>query len=126
MLGLWATAIGAALMVARARLASGAPTLRDELLARGVAFLAATMALSGFSLAAIVLTTTTLILAIAPPAWVLSVLPLFIPPLHRRNGDLLVSSETWIQVSVAATVASGLAMSLFILVRLLMTRPELA
>jgi hypothetical protein len=125
MLGLWAVTVGTALFVARARLDRDDASLRDELLARGVAFLAASVALFGFGLAATVLTTTSLMVLIAPPAWVLSVLPLFIPSLHRRNGDIRVSSEAWIQVSVVVTVASGLYMSLFILVRLILTGPEL-
>ena len=125
LLGLWLVTVGAALLVARNRLTRGDTTLRDELLARGVALVAASVALSGFGLAAALLTRTGMVMALVPGAWVLSVLPLFIPPLRRRTGGVLVSSETWVLVSVLITVGGGLFMALFILVRLLLTGPEL-
>ena len=125
MLGMWLASVGSALVVARFRLSSQNPTLRDELLARGVAFLAVTFALSGFSLASIAFTTTSLVIVVALPGWALSVLPLLAPPIRRSTGGLLVSSETWVYVSVGLSVATGLAMAFYVLARLLMTRPEL-
>ena len=125
MLGMWLASVGSALVVARFRLSSQNPTLRDELLARGVAFLAVTFALSGFSLASIVFTTTSLVIVVALPGWALTVLPLLAPPIRRSTGGLLVSSETWVYVSVGLSVATGLAMAFYVLARLLMTRPEL-
>ncbi len=125
MLGMWLASVGSALVVARFRLSSQNPTLRDELLARGVAFLAVTFALSGFSLASIAFTTTTLVIVVALPGWALTVLPLLAPPIRRSTGGLLVSSETWVYVSVGLSVATGLAMAFYVLARLLMTRPEL-
>ena len=125
MLGMWLASVGSALVVARFRLSSQNPTLRDELLARGVAFLAVTFALSGFSLASIAFTTTSLVIVVALPGWALTVLPLLAPPIRRSTGGLLVSSETWVYVSVGLSVATGLAMAFYVLARLLMTRPEL-
>ncbi len=126
MLAMWFAAVSTVLFVARSRLSSPAPTLRDELLARGFAFLALTAVLSAISLASIAFTTTTLVIVVALPGWALSVLPLLAPPLRRSTGGLLVSSETWVYVSVGLSVATGLAMAFYVLVRLLMTRPELA
>ena len=126
MLGMWVVAVGAALLVARARLSSGAPTLGDELVARGVAFAAVSAALLGFSVASLLFTTTTIVLTVALPGWVISMLPLFVPPIRRPSGRLLVSSETLVQVSVALSVVTGLAMALFVFARLIMTRPEIA
>jgi hypothetical protein len=126
MLVMWVVAVGAALLVARARLTADAPTLVDELVARAVAFVAVSAALLGFSLASLLFTTTTIVLSVALPGWVISMLPLFAPPIRRPSGRLLVSSETWVQVSVALSVVTGLAMAAFVLVRLLMTRPEIA
>ena len=125
MLGMWLASVGSALVVARFRLSSQNPTLRDELLARGVAFLAVTFALSGFSLASIAFTTTSLVIVVALPGWALTVLPLLAPPIRRSTGGLLISSETWVYVSVGLSVATGLAMAFYVLARLLMTRPEL-
>jgi drug/metabolite transporter (DMT)-like permease len=125
LLGLWAITMGAALIVARDRLTSEHASLRDELLARGVAFLAASLGIFSFSLAATLITTSLFVFSIALPAWLLSVLPLFLPPLRRRDGRLRVSSETWVRVSVGMSVAGGVAVALFVLVRLLLTRPEL-
>ena len=126
MLGMWVVAIGAALLVARARLSSGAPTLADELVARAVAFAAVSTALLGFSVASLLFTTTTMVLTVALPGWVISMLPLFVPPIRRPSGRLLVSSETWVHVSVVLSVVTGLAMAFFVFVRLIMTGPEIA
>ena len=126
MLGMWVVAIGAALLVARARLSSGAPTLADELVARAVAFAAVSAALLGFSVASLLFTTTTMVLTVALPGWVISMLPLFVPPIRRPSGRLLVSSETWVHVSVVLSVVTGLAMAFFVFARLIMTRPEIA
>ena len=148
MLGMWLASVGTALVVARFRLSSPAPTLRDELLAvRGVAFLAVTFALSGFSLASIAFTTTSLtnevivMGKVALPGWAahrraaaphLATSPDMPPPIRRSTGGLLVSSETWVYVSVARKKGAlkrgghrprdGLLRAL---ARLLMTRPEL-
>ena len=126
MLGMWVVAIGAALLVARARLSSGAPTLADELVARAVAFAAVSTALLGFSVASLLFTTTTMVLTVALPGWAISMLPLFVPPIRRPSGRLLVSSETWVHVSVVLSVVTGLAMAFFVFVRLIMTGPEIA
>lgn len=126
MLGMWVVAVGAALLVARARLSSGAPTLADELVARAVAFAAVSTALLGFSVASLLFTTTTMVLTVALPGWAISMLPLFVPPIRRPSGGLLVSSETWVQVSVVLSIVTGLAMAFFVFVRLIMTGPEIA
>ena len=126
MLGMWVVAIGAALLVARARLSSGAPTLADELVARAVAFAAVSTALLGFSVASLLFTTTTMVLTVALPGWAISMPPLFVPPIRRPSGRLLVSSETWVHVSVVLSVVTGLAMAFFVFVRLIMTGPEIA
>ena len=122
---LWGATVGTALLVARDRLDSPSASLMDELLARGVAFVAASLALLGFGLAASVASTTTHVLIIVPPTWALSVLPLFVPSLRRADGTILVSSQSWIVVSVGVTILGGLSISLSLLVRLILTGPEL-
>ena len=122
---LWGFTVGTALIVARNRLDSPLVSLWDELLARGVAFMGASLALIGFGLAASMASTTTHVLIIVPPTWTLSVVPLFLPPLRRASGAIVVSSQNWIVVSVGVTVLGGLTISLSLLVRLILTGPEL-
>ena len=122
---LWGVTVGTAMLVARDRLDSPSASLWDELLARGVAFVAASLALLGFGLAASVASTTIHVLIIVPPIWALSVLPLFLPSLRRADGAILVSSQSWIVVSVGVTILGGMSIALFLLVRLILTGPEL-
>ena len=125
LLGFWLAAVGSSLLMARARLSKENPALLDEVLARGVAFVASSAILASFGAAAIVLTTTKLAISLVPWAWALSITPLFIPPIRRKNGQLLVPSETWVLISVLLTVGSGVFLALSILVRLLLTNPQL-
>lgn len=125
LLGLWVVAVGSSLLVARYRLSNDNPTWRSEVLARGVTFVASTAILSSFGAAATILTTTRLAMSLVPWVWVLSIIPLFIPPIRWKNGQVLVSSETWVLISVLLTVGSGVFLALTILVRLLLTDPQL-
>jgi hypothetical protein len=125
LLGLWLAAVGSSLLMARDRLSKEYPTLRDEVLVRGVAFVGSSAVLASFGAAATILTTTKLAISLVPWAWVLSITPLFIPPIRWKNGQVLVSSETWVLVSVLLTVGSGVFLAFSILVRLLLTNPQL-
>lgn len=125
LLGLWLAAVGSSLLVARYRLSNDNPTWRSELLARGVALVASSTILASFGAAATILTTTGLAMSLVPWAWAFSVTPLFIPPIRWKNGQMLVSSETWVLISVLLTVGSGVFLALSILVRLLLTDPQL-
>jgi len=127
---LWLGLSGLALLVARGRLAPygeglARPALRDEALARGSALLGTSFALWTFS--------RLMGLALLPQeanrafllAWGVSVLPLLVPPISRREGGLLVPSHRLVMASLLLTLLAGLGMALYMLGRLLASRPEL-
>jgi hypothetical protein len=130
MLLLWGGATGAALLVARDRLSPEAtgkrpPSLWDEALARGVAFLAASIALATFGLIGAIVTNTGDILLAVPPAWALSALPLVLPSSRDPGQGFWRSSQGLVLASVLLTAASVAGMALWVLVRLLLARPSL-
>jgi len=124
-LGFWIVSVGATLFIARDRLDMPKTRFKDELLARSVAFCAATASLGGFGLLATVVTSTPQFLIIIPLIWILSVLPLFLPPIRRGDHSAIISSSNWVATSVAVTVLGGFFMSLSILVRLILRETEI-
>ena len=122
---MWLGTVGSAVIMARARLGSGDASWKDEALARGLAFGAASVALGGFGLAGTIVTDTAQVFLVVGPAWLISALLLCLPPLGRSDGGIRVSSQTWVFCSMGVTVLGGLGMSLFVLIRLIMSGPEL-
>lgn len=129
-LGVWLGLAGLALMAARGHggpYEEGPfrPGLRNEVLARGAALLAASFALWAFSrLAALVLLPGDAWRAFLL-GWSLSVLPLAVPPLPRRGGGVLIPSHRLVMASLLLTLLAGLGLALYLLARLIASRPEL-
>ena len=125
LLAVWAVAVGGALVVARTRLGREGATFRDELVARGFALVALSVALSAMGLAAALFTASTDVLLLMPVLWAVSAAPLAVPPLRRRDGSERVSSFGWVLTSVLLSASSAPVLALFVLVRLILTNPEI-
>jgi len=121
----WLVSVGLALVIARSKLDSPNHGLKNEIIARGAALLGATLAISVFSFAASVLTAWSVTLPIFPMAFGICILPLFLPQIVSKTNQVIISSQSWIWLSVIITVLTGLAMALSILVRLIKSAPEL-
>ena len=122
---MWLGTVGSAVIVARARLGAGDASWRDEALVRALAFGAASAALGGFGLAGTIVTDDADVFFVVAPAWIISALLLCLPPLARSDGSVRVSSQAWVFCSMGAAVLGGLAMALFVLIRLILSGPEL-
>ena len=122
---MWLGTVGSAVIVARARLGADDTTWKDEALVRGLALGAASVALGGFGLAGTIVTTTGQVFFVVAPAWLISALLLCLPPLGRSGGGVRVSSQAWVFCAMGVTVLGGLGMALFVLVRLILSGPEL-
>ena len=122
---MWLGTIGSAVIVARARLGDGDATWRDEALVRGLALGAATVALGGFGLAGAIVTDTADVFLVVGPAWLISALILCLPPVGRAGGGVRVTSQAWVFCSMGVTVLGGLSMALFVLIRLILSGPEI-
>ena len=121
---MWLGTIGSAVIVARARLDDDA-TWKDEALVRVLALGAASVALGGFGLAGTIVTDTADVFLVVGPAWLISALLLCLPPVGRSDGGVRVSSQAWVFCSMGVTVLGGLGMALFVLVRLILSGPEI-
>ena len=122
---MWLGTVGSAVFMARARLGADDASWKDEALVRVLAFGAASVALGGFGLAGALITTTDEVFFVVAPAWLISALILCLPPLGRSDGAVRVSSQTLIFCSMGVTVLGGLGMALFVLIRLILSNPEL-
>ena len=122
---MWLVTVGSAVFVARDRLGGDDTSWKDEALARALAFGAASAALGGFGLAGAVITSTDEVFFVIAPAWLISALILCLPPLGRPDGAPRVSSQTLVFCSMGVTVLGGLGMALFVLIRLILSNPEL-
>lgn len=124
LLVVWTVAIGTTLLVARSRLGRGGASLGNELLARGVALLSATVALGALGLMGSLFTASTDVLRLVPFLWLVAAAPLLVPPLGWR-GAPRVSSMGLIMTSVVLSAAGAPVLALFVLARLIMTNPEI-
>ena len=124
LLVLWTVTVGTTLLVARSCLAPGGASLGNELLARGVALVSASVALGALGLAGSLFTASTDVLRLVPFLWLLAAAPLAVPPL-AWGGAPRVSSMGLIMTSVALSAAGAPVLALFVLARLIMTNPEI-
>lgn len=122
---MWLVTVGSAVFVARDRLGADNPSWKDEALVRVLALAAASVALGGFGLAGALITSTDEVFLVIAPAWLLSALILCLPPLGRADGPVRISSQTLVFCSMGVTVLGSLAMALFVLIRLILSNPEL-
>lgn len=122
---MWLGTIGSAVIVARARLGDGDATWKDEALVRVLALGAATVALGGFGLAGTIVTDSADVFLVVGPAWLISALLLCLPPVGRSGGGVRVTSQAWVFCSMGVTVLGGLSMALFVLIRLILSGPEI-
>ena len=122
---MWLGTVGSAVIVARARLGNGDATWRDEALVRALALAAATVALGGFGLAGTIVTGSADVFLVVGPAWLISALILCLPPVGRSGAGFSITSQAWVFSSMAVTILGGLSMALFVLVRLILSGPEI-
>ena len=122
---MWLGTVGSTVIIARARLGVDDATWKDEALVRVLAFGATSVALGGFGLAGTIITNTGEVFFVVAPAWLVSALLLCLPPLGRSDGSVRVSSQAWVFCSMIVTVLGGLGMALFVLIRLIISGPEL-
>ena len=122
---MWLGTVGSTVFMARARLGADDSSWKDEALVRALAFGAASVALGGFGLAGALITSTGEVFFVVAPAWLISALILCLPPLGRSDGAVRVSSQTLVFCSMGVTVLGGLGMALFVLIRLILSNPEL-
>ena len=122
---MWLGTVGSAVIMARARLGDDDATWQDEAVARGMALGAASVALGGFGLAGTIVADTAQVFLVVGPAWLISALLLCLPPVGRADGGVRITSQAWVFCSMVVTVLGGLSMSLFVLIRLIMSGPEL-
>ncbi|MBI2935586.1 MAG: hypothetical protein HYY31_02065 [Chloroflexi bacterium] len=126
----WGVSGAVALIVARDRLSLDAarqkpPSLGDEALARGIAFLAAGLALASVGLIATLVTTKGEVMRMVPYLWALCITPLLLPPLRTPLVGFRLTSQAIVVLSMLLTVASGAAIALFLLIRLLLLEPTI-
>ena len=125
LLGIWIAAIGCTIFLARDRLDSPNTSWKDELLVRCVALLASTTALSIVALASLIITKEPKTVIIAITLWGVSIFPLILPKKARQIGRLVISSRTCIFLSIGLAALGALSVSLFVLVLLILSNPEL-
>lgn len=125
LLGIWIAAIGCTIFLARDRLDSPSTSWKDELLVRCVALLASTIALSIVALASLIITKEPKTVIIAIALWGVSIFPLILPRKARQIGKLVISSTTCISLSIGLAALGALSVSLFVLVLLILSNPEL-
>ena len=125
LLGIWIAAIGCTIFLARDRLDSPNTSWKDELLVRCVALLASTIALSIVALASLIITKEPKTVIIAITLWGVSIFPLILPKKARQIGRLMISSRTCIFLSIGLAALGALSVSLFVLVLLILSNPEL-
>ncbi len=124
LLVLWTVTVGTTLLVARNRIGRAGASLGNELLARGVALVSASVALGALGLAGSLFTASTDVLRLVPFLWLAAAAPLVVPPLAWR-GALRVSSMGLILTSVMLSAAGAPVLALYVLARLIMTNPEI-
>jgi len=125
LLGIWIAAIGCTIFLARDRLDSPNTSWKDELLVRCVALLASTIALSIVALASLIISKEPKTVIIAITLWGVSIFPLILPKKARQIGRLVISSRTCIFLSIGLAALGALSVSLFVLVLLILSNPEL-
>ena len=125
LLGIWIAAIGCTIFLARDRLDSTNTSWKDELLVRCVALLASTIALSIVALASLIISKEPKTVIIAITLWGVSIFPLILPKKERQIGRLVISSRTCIFLSIGLAALGALSVSLFVLVLLILSNPEL-
>ena len=122
---MWLGTVGSTVVLARARLDADVVSWKDEALVRVLAFGAASVALGGFGLAGAIITKTNDVFFVIAPAWLISALLLCLPPLGRSEEGVRFTSQSWVFSSMIVTVLGGLGMALFVLIRLVISNPEL-
>ena len=122
---MWLGTVGSTVVLARVRLDSDDASWKDEALVRVLAFGAASVALGGFGLAGTIVTDTAEVFFVVAPAWLISALLLCLPPLGRSDEGVRFTSQSWVFCSMIVTVLGGLGMALFVLIRLIISGPEL-
>jgi hypothetical protein len=122
---MWAFTIGTSLFVARELLSSDHTKMYTEIFVRTTALIAATFALGGFTLASSIISKSGLPLQMGPILWGISVVPLAIPKITKRDGAIFISSQTCVFVSTVLTALGGLTIAVTILAQLILTNPEL-
>ena len=125
LLGIWIAAIGCTIFLARDRLDSPNTSWKDELLVRCVALLASTTALSIVALASLIITKEPKTVIIAITLGGVSIFPLILPKKARQIGRFVISSRACIFLSIGLAALGALSVSLFVLVLLILSNPEL-
>ena len=125
LLGIWIAAIGCSIFLARDRLDSPSTSWKDELLVRCVALLASTIALSIVALASFIITKEPKTVIIAITLGGVSIFPLILPKKARQIGRFVISSRACIFLSIGLAALGALSVSLFVLVLLILSNPEL-
>ena len=125
LLVVWTVAIGTTMVVARNRLGPVDPSVADELLSRGLALASATVTLGILGGAGALFTASTDILLLVPVVWLVAVAPLAVPRMSRPDGTPRFNSMNMVVTSVMLSAAGGPVLALFVLVRLIMTNPEI-
>lgn len=122
---MWAFAVGTSLFVARELLSLGQTKMWAEIFVRATALIAVTSALGGFTLASSVISKSGLPFQIGPILWGISVVPLVLPKIKKRDGTVLIGSQMCVFASMILTALGGLTIAITILTQLILTNPEL-
>ena len=121
---LWAGTMGATLLLARFRLASGQASVWDHVMVRGAALLTVTIAMWTLASLAGRIMAITSPAGLVPYLWLVAAVPLAAPPL-RNNGATLISSEHWVYLSMLLTGLGGFVLAAVIMARVIAGGVEL-
>ena len=121
---LWAGTMGATLLLARFRLASGQASAWDHVMVRGAALLTVTIAMWTLASLAGRIMAITSPAGLVPYLWLVAAVPLAAPPL-RNNGSTLISSEHWVYLSMLLTGLGGFVLAAVIMARVIAGGVEL-
>ena len=103
----------------------GRARLRGQVLARGSACLAAGLGLASLSALASITSDFRDVWRFMLPTWAACSAPLLLPTGRAPFLGIRVSPLTLVGISIALTIAFGLAIALYLLLRLVLSHPEL-